>query len=87
MLAHSTSTVTTGARSIKRKQMRDYKSNQDDAGNEKDCRWNQVRPKMVDPPAGDRWNGKHDRDDQDAFAICNGKDRSRQAPTKTKSIR
>ena len=55
--------------------MRDYKSNKEESGNEKDCRWNQVRPKMVDPPAGDPWNGKHDRDDQNAFARCNGKDR------------
>ena len=74
MLAHRTSVVTEGARNIKREQIRDYKSNQGESGNEEDCRWNQVRPKMIDPPAGDRWNGKHDRDDQNAFAICNSKD-------------
>ena len=86
MLAHSTSVVTDRRAQNKAKQMRDYKSNKDESGNEEDCRWNQVRPEMIDPPAGDRWNGKHDRDDQNAFALCNGKDRRDTAPAKTKSI-
>ena len=64
--------------------MRDYKSNQDEPGNEKDCRWNQVWPEMIDPPAGDPWNGKHDCDDQNAFARCDGKDRSKTSTNENK---
>src|SRR5206468_10960744 len=56
----------------------DDKGNQDEAGNEEDCRWNQVRAEMVYPPAGDCWNGKYERDDQHAFAICNRNDTSKQ---------
>jgi hypothetical protein len=33
---------------------------------------------MIHPPAGDRRNRKHDRDDQDAFAICDRNDASKQ---------
>jgi len=33
---------------------------------------------MIYLPATDRWNGKHDRDDQDAFAIGDSKDGSKQ---------
>jgi hypothetical protein len=33
---------------------------------------------MIYPPAGDRRNRKHDRDDQDAFAICDRNDASKQ---------
>src|SRR6266576_5008776 len=50
-------------------QISDDKSYQDEPGNEEDCRWNQVRAEMIYPPAGNRRNRKHDRDDQDAFAI------------------
>jgi hypothetical protein len=38
----------------------------------------QVRPEMIYPPAGDRWNGKYDRDHQDAFAICDRNDASKE---------
>jgi len=55
-----------------------HKNNQDEPANEEDRRWNKVRAKMIYPPATDRWNGKHKRDDQDAFTIRDGKDRSDQ---------
>ena len=58
--------------------MPDYKNNQDEPRNEEDRRWNKVRAKMIYPPATDRWNGKHKRDDQDAFTIRDGKDASDQ---------
>ena len=84
MLAQSTSRVTEGARRTKRSRLRDDKSNQDEAANEKDARRNQVRPEEIYPPAGDPWNGKHERDDQDAFAVCDGKDGSEQDQRKQK---
>src|SRR5207342_611160 len=59
-------------------QISDDKSNQGEPGNEEDCRWNQVRAEMIYPPADDRRNCKHDRDDQDAFAICDRNDASKQ---------
>src|SRR6266542_2739389 len=58
--------------------MRDYKNNQDEPANEEDRRWNQVWSNMINPPAADRWNGKHERDEQDAFAIRDRKDGSKQ---------
>jgi len=33
---------------------------------------------MVYPPAGKRRDGKHDRDDQDVFAICDSQDGSKE---------
>jgi hypothetical protein len=33
---------------------------------------------MIHPSAGDRWNRKHDRDDQDAFAIRDRNDAGKQ---------
>ncbi|PYI83607.1 MAG: hypothetical protein DMF09_11110 [Verrucomicrobia bacterium] len=39
---------------------------------------------MIYPPAGDRWNRKHEGDDQDAFTICDGKDASDQHQRKQK---
>src|SRR4029077_4054643 len=36
-------------------------------------RRNQIWPEMIHPPAGDRRSRKHDRDDEDAFAICDRK--------------
>src|SRR6266480_4515022 len=59
-------------------QISDDESNQDEPSNEEDCRWNQVRAEMIYPPSGDRRNCKHDRDDQDAFAIRDRKDASKQ---------
>ena len=58
--------------------MRHYKNNQDEPANEEDRRWNKVRAKMIYPPATDRWNGKHERDDQDALPLRDGKDASDQ---------
>src|SRR6266511_1087999 len=58
--------------------MRDYKNNQDEPANEEDCRRNQVWSNMINPPAADRWNRKHKRDEQDAFAIRDRKDGSKQ---------
>ena len=78
MLAQSTSSGHRRRTKNEAQQISDDKSNQDEPGNEEDCRWNQVRPEMIYPPAGDRRNGKHDRDDQDAFAICDGNDASKQ---------
>ena len=70
MLAQRTSVFTEGARKTKRSKFADDESNQDESCDEEHCRWDQVRAEMIDPPAGDRWNRKHDRDDEDAFAIC-----------------
>ncbi len=78
MLAQSTSVLTDGARKTKSSRFSDDKSNQDESGDEEDCRWNQVRAEMIYPPAGDRRNRKHDRDDDDAFAICDRNDASKQ---------
>jgi hypothetical protein len=33
---------------------------------------------MTNPSAGDRWNGKHNRDHQDMLALCNSKDSAKQ---------
>ena len=78
MLAQSTSVLTDGARRTKRSRFPTTKAIKDEPGNEEDCRWNQVRAEMIYPPAGDRRNRKHDRDDQDAFAICDRNDASKQ---------
>ena len=64
MLAQSTSVFTEGARRTKRSRFATTKAIKDESGNEEDGRWNQVRPEMIDPPAGNRWNGKHNCDDQ-----------------------
>ena len=77
MLAHRTSTVTTGARRMKSSRCATTKISER-ARQQEDCRWNQVRPEMIYPPATDRWNGKNDCDDQDAFAIGDSKDGSKQ---------
>jgi hypothetical protein len=33
---------------------------------------------MIDPPAGNRWNSKHKRDEEDAFAIRHSKNSGQQ---------
>src|SRR5438552_5186403 len=58
--------------------MRHDKSNQHEAANEEDAGRNKVRPQKIYPPAGDSWNAKYQRDDQGAFAICDGNDASKQ---------
>ena len=55
--------------------MHDDEGNQGEPCNKEDGRRNQVWSNMIDPPAADRWNGKHKRGEQDAFAI-----RDRKAP-------
>src|SRR4029453_5398281 len=53
--------------------IRHHESNQGESWDKKHGRWNQVRPEMIDPPAGNRWNSKHNRDEEDAFAIRHSK--------------
>ena len=64
--------------------MRDHKNNQDEPANEEDRRGNEVRPKMVYPPAGDRWNGKNEGNDEDALALRDGKDGRKEDQRKQK---
>jgi len=78
MLAQSTSVLTDGARRTKRSRFPTTKAIKMSPANEEDCRWNQVWAEMIYPPAGDRRNRKHDRDDQDAFAICDRNHASKQ---------
>src|SRR5207245_5391160 len=54
-------------------QVPDDKGNQYQPANEENHRRNQIRPKMIYPPADDRREGKHNRDDQGAFALRDSK--------------
>ena len=64
MLAQSTSVVTEGARRTKRNRCPTTKVIKTSPAMRKTPGWNQLRPEMIYPPAGERSEGEHDCDDQ-----------------------
>ena len=78
MLAQSTSAFTEGASKTKRSKFATTKAIKASPAIREHRRWEQVRPETIDPPAGNRWNSKHKRNEEDAFAIRYSKNSGQQ---------
>ena len=86
MLAQSTSVFTEGARKTKTEQVHHHKSNQDESRDEEHGRWDQIRPEMIDPSAGNRWGGKQHGSDAGDACGPTPPGRRTSAPAKAESI-